>query len=474
MRDDGGGGRRSFRTTLALHLATAFSVPTLVVVLAVHVAVKEILVRGLDRSLSSVASLQAGAIGQSPPGAMRLHEWSLTPEEAAAFRDVNWFVEVWDSAGQSLLRSGYLPRDLPRDEEAFRRARRGELAYATEPWSEGRLRALYYPIERIDPRHTGHVLEVAGSMAPITRTMDRLDVMLAILAVLALLGAGAVGWFMAGHALAPVAEITRQAEGIEGAASGQRITAHAGTAEFHGLSAVLNRMLDRIEAAFEHQKRFVADASHELRSPIAALRGHLEVVRRRDRSKEEYEEAVDVALQEVYRLQALAEGLLTLARRDAGVLEPRLRRVSLPDLVGEVANSYRGLAASHDITLETELEPEVTVTGDPDLLARLIRNLVDNAIRYTPERGVVRLAVGRHDGSAWLEVRDTGPGVPPEHLPRIFDRFYRADESRERSAGAGLGLAIARAIAEAHGGRISAENGPEGGATFRVQLDRRT
>lgn len=464
------GRTRSFRFQLALRLANAFTVALLVVALAIHVALRRILLQDLDKSLSSVASVQAGAIAQSPADDMRLHEWLLSPREAKAITDVNWFVQVWDDQGRSPLRSGYLERDLPVDSAALRRARAGEWVYLTQAWDLDRLRVLYYPIDRIDPRHRGHVMEVASSIVPLTQTVRRIDAVLAVLAIAGIIGVSVVGWLLAGHALKPVAHITEQAEGIEAGSLDQRITAHARTAEFEGLVAVLNRMLDRLDAAFAGQRRFIADASHELRSPIAAVRGHLEVVRRRERSTAEYEEAIDVALSQARRLQALAEDLLTLARCDAGVLEPVVRRIKLADVVVEVAASQDRLARAKGVTIKPELGSEVVVSADPDLLRRLARNLLDNAIKYTPAGGEVSMRVGRNNGTAWLEVADSGPGIAPEHAPHLFDRFYRADPSRDRSAGAGLGLAIAQAIAEAHGGRLTVRNRSAGGAAFRFEL----
>ncbi len=464
------GPKRSFRLQLALRLANAFTAALLVVALLIHLALKRVLVQELDKSLSSVASVQAGAIAQSPADDMRLHEWRLSPEEATAIRDVNWFIQVLDGDGRSQLRSGYLERDLPVDTAALQQARAGKLVFMTQPWDAGRLRVLYYPIDRIDPRHGGHVLQVASSMAPLTKTTRRIDVVLAVVAILGIIGAFAGGWHLAGHALKPIAQITQQAEGIEAGSPGHRITAHARTKEFHGLVAVLNRMLDRIDGAFDAQKRFIADASHELRSPIAAVRGHLEVVRRRERSRREYEETIDVALQEVHRLGALAEDLLTLARQDAGALRPRMRTVKLAELVAEVAASHKALAQAKGVTLSSDPASDVTVAGDPELLRRVVRNLLDNAISYSPVGGQVWVRVGQSNGSVWFEVADTGPGIAPEHMPHLFDRFYRGDASRDRSAGAGLGLAIAKAIADAHGGRLTVENRPGSGAVFRFEL----
>jgi two-component system OmpR family sensor kinase len=469
--EDEGRQPPSFRLQLAIRITNTFTATLLVAALAVHVSLKSVLIGELDRSLSSVASVQASAIAQSPADQMRLHEWRLSPDEAAVVRDVNWLVEVWDEEANPLLRTTYLRLDLPLDSAAFDRAQAGDLVYVTQRWGDTRLRVLYYPIDRIDTRHRGHVLEVASSLAAVAQTMRRIDIVRAALALLAIVGTAASGWRLAGHAREPVQRITEQAEGIEVGSLDRRITAHAGTAEFQGLGAVLNRMLNRLDRAFSSQKRFLADASHELRSPIAAVRGHLEVVRRRERSQAEYEAAIDVALGEVTRLQELAEDLLTLARKDAGVLEPRMRALDLAELAAECIDEQRAAAQMRGLEIRLEALGGDCLFADPDLLRRVVRNLVENAIKFTPTGGEVLISIGGDGTRTWLEVADTGPGIEPVHLQHIFQPFYRGDEALSRSSGAGLGLAIAQAIIQAHGGRLSARNSPVGGAAFRLELD---
>ncbi len=193
-------------------------------------------------------------------------------------------------------------------------------------------------------------------------------------------------------------------------------------------------------------------------------------MRRRERSEAEYREAIDVALEEVSRLQGLAEGLLTLARQDAGVLEPRMRVVKLRDVVEPILASQQRRAQEKDIEIAADFAGDAVVFADPELLGRIARNLVENAISYTRPRDEVIVSTGDDEDTAWLEVADSGPGIAAEHLPHVFERFYRGDEARERTGGAGLGLAIARAIAEAHGGQITVGNRPGGGAVFRLEL----
>jgi two-component system OmpR family sensor kinase len=231
-------------------------------------------------------------------------------------------------------------------------------------------------------------------------------------------------------------------------------------------------MLDRIDAAFETQKRFTADASHELRSPLTALRGELELARRRDRSPEEYRRVLDSALEETERISQLAEDLLTLARSDAGVMRPRLQEVDLGTRVRETVNRLETRAKDRSQRVRVNAVGDTTALLDPDLIDRLIWNLVDNAIKFTSPGGSIEIEVSSSDGECVLEVADTGPGIRKEELPTIFDRFAQADASHASVEGTGLGLAIARAITTAHGGRVSAHNRSTGGALFRVRLPR--
>ncbi|MBI4410526.1 MAG: sensor histidine kinase N-terminal domain-containing protein [Gemmatimonadetes bacterium] len=461
---------KSYRLLLARRFTLMLTFALVAIGVVVHLGVRWILLHAVDNGLSSVASVQAAAVAQSPPGAMRLYEWQLAPQEAASVHQVNWFVQVWDPDGRSLLRSSYLDRDLSVDREAFAEAQAGALVFDTGEWDGERVRAVYYPLARIDPGHHGHVLQVATSLASLGATMRRVDLLLLGILVVMMLATFGVGWSTARLAVRPAEEIARMAEGIQTQNLDQRITAHARTLEFQRLVAVLNRMLDRIDDAFEAERRFTSDASHELRSPLTALRGHLEVALRRDRTPEEYRDVLSAALAEVQRMQVLADDLLTLARRDAGVLKPQRSHLRLADIANEVVESFRTLARTKKLQLATELDRGIAVAADPTLLKRLLRNLVDNAIKFTPEGGRVTVAVRLGDGRGVVEVADTGPGISPDALPHLFERFYRGDAARAPAAGAGLGLAIAKALAEVHAGTLTAANRDGGGAVFRLEL----
>ena len=450
-------------------MAVALSAVSVVTFLVI----REFLDRELNASLLNVASIEAGTLTDAPSGAMRFHEWELTPEEAASVRELNRFAQVWNTEGESLLRTQYITTDLPLDTAALQRAGNGNLVMVQQEFQRLPIRSLYYPLERLGQLHHRHVLQVAAPLEGRNRLLRRLGTLLAAITAVATATIFAGGWWLARRAVQPVHEIIDQAEAIEAGTLQQRITAEADSQEYERLVNVLNTMLERLEASFESQRRFTADASHELRSPLTALKGEIEVALRRDRPPEEYRRVLESNLQEVDRLALLADDLLTLARSDAGVMQPRLRTVDLAERVERVLERVRPEAERSGITIQGVSSGDTVGLFDDRLLDRLVWNLVDNAIKYTPRDGHVEVRCRGAGRNVVLEVADTGPGIPRADADRVFDRFYRVDESRTSAAvagGTGLGLAIVRAVVDAHGGSVHNENRPGGGTLFRVRL----
>jgi heavy metal sensor kinase len=313
---------------------------------------------------------------------------------------------------------------------------------------------------------------------------------LATLFPLALVFAATGGWLLARRALQPVDQMTTTARRIEAEHLAQRIQGAEVDDELGRLARTLNEMLARLEAAFAQVRRFSADASHELRTPLTVLKGEIEVALRRPRESAEYQRVLASVLEEVESMARLVDDLLLLSRADAGALRLEAAPVELDRLVEGVAKEGEVLAREEQVRVTVqELEPLI-IHGDSQRLKQLLRNLVDNGIKYTPPGGEVTLALRAlrprpseansklpDAPGLWVEivVQDTGVGIPPESLPRIFDRFYRVDPSRSREAGgAGLGLCIARTIAEAHGGRIEVQSALGAGSTFTVFLPLRS
>jgi heavy metal sensor kinase len=251
----------------------------------------------------------------------------------------------------------------------------------------------------------------------------------------------------------------------------QRVNETGTGDELDNLAKTLNRMLDRLDVAFSQVRRFSADASHELQTPLTILKGEMELALRSERTPEEYRATLESALEEVDRIAHLVEGLLLLARAEAGVLRMDRREVDLLQMLEEVYLRLRPLADSHCVELRLGSMEPLRIQGDGERLQAMIFNLVDNAIKYTGAKGRVTLELRREREYASILVSDTGIGIPIEEQGNIFQAFYRASEARGLSErGTGLGLPIAQSIASAHGGNISVESAPGQGSSFKAML----
>jgi heavy metal sensor kinase len=292
---------------------------------------------------------------------------------------------------------------------------------------------------------------------------------------IALLFASAGGYFLARKSLAPVVAMSRQAGRIGAANLHERLVVQNDRDELGHLARSFNSLLDRLSQSFERQRRFMADASHELRTPVAILRGEAEVaLSQQARSLEEYRESLGVLHHEAERLTHIVEDLFTLTRADAGQYPLQPRDFYLDELVGECVHSARTLASAKKISLNFEEASESPIHADESLLRRMILNLLDNAIKYTSEGGRATVTCRRAGEEYVLSITDTGGGIPADLQPRIFERFFRADKARSRAendgGGAGLGLSISRWIAEAHHGRLELTRSDSIGSTFTAYL----
>ncbi|MGE5849893.1 MAG: sensor histidine kinase [Candidatus Methylomirabilota bacterium] len=369
--------------------------------------------------------------------------------------------------------------------EALRKAARGSTTFETV---QGRGR---YPVRLLTaPVMLGdqvvNVLQVGMSLEGLYMARRHFLWTLATLFPLALVLAATGGWLLARRALRPVDQMTATARRIEAEHLAQRIQGAEADDELGRLARTLNEMLARLEAAFAQVRRFSADASHELKTPLTVLKGEIEVALRSPRGPGEYQRVLVSVLEEVESMARLVDDLLLLSRADAGALRLEAAPVELDRLVEDVAKEGEILGREQQVRVIIQTLEPLVIHGDGQRLKQLLRNLVDNGIKYTPPGGRVTIALRavrrqaseansnfefRNSKSAEIEVRDTGIGIPPEALPRIFDRFYRVDPSRSReSRSAGLGLCIARTIAEAHGGRIEVQSTAGAGSGFTLIL----
>jgi signal transduction histidine kinase len=329
------------------------------------------------------------------------------------------------------------------------------------------LRAISLPVTRHGRRQA---LVVVESLATVDRAVHRVLILL-------LLGSGAAlaivalgGWWIARKALRPVERMTTLAERIGIAEIRQhRIAVPAVGDELSHLARTLNAMLDRLQQGVQAREQLIADASHELRAPLAAMRSELEVSLRHDALPDGARAVLSSARDEVVRMGWIVENLLTLARVDEGRLELLVGPQDLREVADAAVRTHRLAAEAAEVELVVEGEAGL-LDGDRDRLQQVISNLVDNAIRVAPPASTVRVSLWRSETEAGFTVSDEGPGVPPEERDRIFERFARRDRARARTGGAGLGLAICREIVSAHGGRIWVRGQTPRGSAFTVAL----
>ena len=279
-----------------------------------------------------------------------------------------------------------------------------------------------------------------------------------------------VGWVVAGRVLAPVGRITSVARDIQATDMSRRIQLPGPEDELKQLADTFDAMLARLDAAFDAQRQFVADASHELRNPLAIIRTNVDVaLADPDASPDDLRQAIAVVKRAGDRMTLLVDDLLALARRQEPTLEHE--PVDLGAAVAEASDDFMVPAETRDIVLDRAIAPGVAVTGDREALKRVVANLLDNAVRLAPAGSRIRLATGSEGNRAWIAVADEGPGISPDDQAHVFDRFWRADKARARAdGGTGLGLAIVRQIVEGHGGEVRLHSKVGVGSSFVVWL----
>ncbi len=321
------------------------------------------------------------------------------------------------------------------------------------------------------PAEGGSIVVVGSSLDDQQEALAALTRLLGIGGPLALALATFTVWLLTGIAFRPVERMRSEAEAVSLEEPGRRLPVPGTGDEIARLGDTLNQMLERLEQALERERRFVDDASHELRTPVAVLKGELELALKRSRSREELEAALRRAAAESEALARLTEDLLVLARVDRGRLPVRRSRVDLAALVDQVRGAFAAGAGGRGVALEARVRDGEVAHLDPLRLRQVLSNLLDNALRHTPEGGRVIVSTAREEGAVVVRVTDTGPGFPPEVLSGTLEPFARARVGRgSGDGGAGLGLAIVRAVVEAHGGAVSIENADVGGARVTLRF----
>jgi heavy metal sensor kinase len=330
---------------------------------------------------------------------------------------------------------------------------------------------LVYAIPLQASQGVAAVLIVSRSISELQAALNQTILFLAVLSVLVVLAGTLLAHRLAGRILEPVRRIASTARSLSEHELNRRVEVDVPPDELGELVETFNGMLARLEASFESLRRFTADASHELRSPLALMRSELEGTLARARTPEEYQQVLRGLEAEVEHMARMVDQLLMLARADAGALRPAETNLDVADFLHETAARWRPVAESRHVQVDVNAPDSGSVSADPDLLRRVMDNLIDNATRHTPEGTAVQLSGAPTAGGWNIDVHDQGPGVPPAARSLLFERFARADGVRGRdTAGAGLGLALSRAIAESHGGSLQLLDQNGSGATFRLFL----
>jgi heavy metal sensor kinase len=429
----------------------------------VYLITKTTLLDEVDRGLAQTA----GQLLSQTEGFVRDNTAiiSLPAEELDIFRSATNFFVILDTRGEILTKSKNLAEyDVVLDPSNPHE----EVYYRTVLHDKQPLRVLTEPlyVEDANGRNLVGYLQVARLL----ETQGVLDQLLLIL-VLAGLAAVCLSLFLGAlltyQLLKPLDDMAEAAIRITRADDLSRRLPDTGRHDEIGrLTMVLNGTLERLERLFHSRQRFLADVSHELRTPLTTIRGNVDLMRH---IGEVDPEALDVVQDELQRMTRLVDDLLLLARADTGSLPIQQSPVELDSVFLDVYRQVKSIEQSVNINLKNV--DQVTVLGDEDRLKQLILNLVDNAIKYTPDGGTVTLGLSKENGTALVEIRDSGIGIPKEDLPRIFDRFYRVDKARSRAqGGSGLGLSIAKWIVRAHGGNIQVESEIGEGSVFYITL----
>src|SRR5688572_37898 len=449
---------RSFRSALALRVAVQALALSAVVLVGATVLLRAYLLSSVDSSLRGIAEIEGQTGASKTDDKFTFHTGSVPRAPDDPRPELTPWAQLLVLDGTPEAWSSNLRAPIPVPAQAVAEGRKGKTTFATHDVGGVPVRSVIYPMHQASPLHSGHLLQVTTSLAPMRATMSTF---IWLLAGLGLLGTGlawAAGWAIAGRALKPALEITAEAESIGINELGRRVTENRDLIEFNRMAVAFNALLQRVEQAVTGTRRFTSDAS-----PV--LRGELELALTRPRSAADYEDVIRRCLDEVLRLVRLADDMLTLTRVEGGVVGSKRAAVDLDDVVARSVTRKAALAENRGVAVSLS-GTAGTVLGDADLLLRAVDSLLEHAIMASPREGRVRLELADGNGR-YLQVTDSGPGIGGDEVSGVFQRFYRSNRPRSASEESGLGLAIARAVALSHGGTFEYV-GNDPGASFRL------
>jgi len=460
---------RKARTRLALYGALLSALFLTVIALGTRTIVRGMTFSDIDEELYTLSaalgsSFELEGLEESKRDTLKAgleanaFEFRLANHSAILFKE-----DTPIAASGNLLKGGTLPGGIAPYKN------RPEVPYtAIEPYS-GQRRWCRFLVTHLQGRARGSTLVLFRWIYPSLRNLARLDRALVGFVLAGFLGTVAILMFAVGRAIAPVEQITHQASEMQAADLSGRVPV-AGGEEFQRLAAVINSLLDRVETAFRAQRRLIADAAHELKTPTAVLVGEAQEALRPEATAQERQQSLDTLERVARGLAREVDSLLLLARGDA-TPPSRAMLCDLSAIAEETVTAQQPFAATRSVRCRLVRDGPAPFRGDRAAVQRAASNLLSNAIVYTDPNTCVEIQVGRSDSEVFLEVRDQGPGVPPEQRSRIFERFVRLEKARERNPeGSGLGLAIVDQVVRAHGGRIEVRDHEGGGAVFRISF----
>lgn len=462
------------RTRLTLWYVGAFSVVLILFSGGVYFVVKRVLVDRIDANLRITLQMTGSALArntqQSTPFAQVLEDPRFSGQIVALVESDGTVLARRPSNSTAIFRIPALPLRASPSPQLY------ELRESNSE-ADDSCRGIYQLLWPVAEGAHSPIIVVTASTEPLSDQLDALQDVLAIAVVLALLLTGCGGWLLAGRSLSPLAAMASATERITANNLGERLPVKTAD-ELGRLASRFNELLSRLDTSFSQQRQFMADASHELRTPLSVVRTEAQVaLQKAERPEPEYREALTTIEQQAGRLSRIVEDMFALTRADMNQLPLALSELYLDEVITDTVRAFDVLAQRKGVHLRAHDLQESPYRGDEHLLRQMISNLLENALKHTPQGGNIRAELESREAEYLIIVADTGAGIPVENQPHIFERFYRADKARSGTeggtdAGAGLGLPIANWIAEAHHGRLELLRSDHTGTAFIVSLPR--